>query len=59
MKNINTIMSAIAGVFCLIYDLWLIHAGHLHAITLLALVAWMAVLMTVCTRKQRRNRQLA
>ncbi|MEM7705827.1 MAG: hypothetical protein AAF358_09770 [Pseudomonadota bacterium] len=54
MKHFHTIMSVFAGVFCLIYDLWMIQAGHLPAVTMmLALVAWMGLLLGFFARRQR------
>ncbi|MDJ0654948.1 MAG: hypothetical protein QNJ40_12375 [Xanthomonadales bacterium] len=55
MKSINCIMSITAGVLALVYDLWMIQAGHLPAVTLLALVGWMALLLAVCARQQKRR----
>ncbi len=50
MKTLGIIFSVVIGVLSLIYDLWLVRGGHLHAAAMLGLVAWMALLMMVCAR---------
>ncbi|MDJ0655195.1 MAG: hypothetical protein QNJ40_13620 [Xanthomonadales bacterium] len=54
MKNINTIMSVIVGIVASVYDLWMVYTGQLPAITLLALVGWMALLLAVCAKSSRK-----
>ena len=53
MKNINTIMSVIVGIVASVYDLWMVYTGQLPAITLLALVGWMVLLLAVCAKSGR------
>ncbi len=54
MKYFNTIMSVLAGIYCLIYDMWMIQTGSLPAVTMmLALVAWMGLLLAFFAKRQR------
>ncbi|MEM6937894.1 MAG: hypothetical protein AAF552_15670 [Pseudomonadota bacterium] len=58
MKHFNTIMSVLAGIFCLIYDLWMIQAGNLPAVTMMfALVACMGLLLAFFAKGLRDLRQ--